>query len=202
MWVIWESFLPLHSEKDYDWIPALLSAIWIHMSLCHFLNHLLNKMWFFARPHACLYWEWEIHSTEPFCIKPDWQSVQSIIGQQFSIKLLSVVVDPMWRSWIKQKGSRSEQLLFSEEEPPVKVLVSYCSWKFFWNDCVNVLFYLGKWLSGSMTLRFVFVFTHWLTKSVHFPSSSMIFLPARGTDFTWDLEKSVYGIVITSVEQT
>lgn len=128
--------------------------------------------------------------------------VSRVLGQQFSIKLLSVVVDPMWRSWIKQKGSRSEQLLFSEEEPPVKVLVSYCSWKFFWNDCVNVLFYLGKWLSGSMTLRFVFVFTHWLTKSVHFPSSSMIFLPARGTDFTWDLEKSVYGIVITSVEQT
>lgn len=26
----------------------------------------------------------------------------------------------------------------------------------------------------------------------------MIFLSARGTDFTWDLEKSVYGIFITS----
>lgn len=26
----------------------------------------------------------------------------------------------------------------------------------------------------------------------------MIFLSARGTDFTWDLEKSIHGIFITS----
>lgn len=45
------------------------------------------------------------------------------------------------------------------------------------------------------------IYFHSLTsklKSFHFPTPAVIFLSARGTDFTWDLEKSIYGIFITN----
>lgn len=86
-----------------------------------------------------------------------------ILGQQFSIKLLSVIVDPVWRSWINQKGFEQFRVkiwaALIQQEPPIEDLVSYCSWKFFWNYCVNVLFYLGKWLSCRATLYILYLFS-------------------------------------------